>query len=336
MSGERNSQWRVVNRCFRHLHRLMQGPATTHDLLEIIRSDTDETTLDDRAVTKRLENDRQRLREWLGCELHFDRSSGLYTLVGIDFPLISLPTEALRGLAFLQSTFSKEDVLMGSEVSSLIHTLLSTLSDEQQKELARVRGVLELDLSPRDNDSIGEDVWEAVRESLNSQRLLEFEYFSPSQSDRLARKHQVEPQRYFFDPVRGHYYLEGYCLETQSTKFGRLTQEKIMFYRLGRIRSPIILPRRFAPGLRHPKVHELVYLLDTQIARQGVTEHFPNCGITYLADGRAEVRASSTNLFMDLRTLLHYGPSCQVTGGEQAVREMKYLVEAMYRRYEEE
>lgn len=106
-------------------------------------------------------------------------------------------------------------------------------------------------------------------------------------------------------------------------------------FRLGRMRNPKVLPTHFPLGKRPVPSYELSYELAPKVARLGVTEYFKDSKIEQREDGSAIVRATSTNLFQDLRILLHYGANCRVIGGEKAVHEMKALVEGMFKRYQE-
>ncbi|PJF20996.1 MAG: hypothetical protein CUN56_13345 [Phototrophicales bacterium] len=83
----------------------MRGPASSEELLNIIYQDAlqEEEHLSDSRARKRFEEDRARLRVWFLIDLHYDRSSDIYELVGIDRPLIDLPDDAMLGLFDLVS-----------------------------------------------------------------------------------------------------------------------------------------------------------------------------------------------------------------------------------------
>ncbi len=331
----RRSQWAVFDRCLALLIYLMAQPATSHELLQIVfeKAEADGEHLKRSAATRRFEEDRQRLRTWMGADIRYDRSENLYMLYGIDRALIDLSPEALRGLAFLQSTFSSNDAPMSLEVRTLIERVQMALPSKSRREIGRQRGLLELNLRNRDEDQIPEVVWDAVQTACSEQRQLEFDYHAPGQSDGKPRTHVVEPSGYAFDPVRGHYYLECFWIESRGPLGTRL-QRKMQAFRLGRILNPHILPTHFPSGGRSVLKEELVYELTPEIARRGVTRHFPGSLIVQQPDGGAMVRTFSSNLFLDLRTLLHYGPNCRVVGGEKAVEEMKLLIKQMYQVYQ--
>lgn len=331
----RRSQWAVIDRCFALLLRLMRGSAEKSELLDIVREkavqydDSQEYS----AIEKRLEEDRYRLRSWFSCEIDYDVRAKTYTLTSIDRPLLDLPVDARRGLAFLQSTFSRDDAPLGEPVRALIDRIMMVLPNQTRREIERERGLLELDLEQRDNDIISEAVWEAVRVTCSERRLLEFDYRAGNRSDDEMRTHVVEPYRYFFDLGSRHYYLEVYDLEARGP-YGTIPQNTLRRLRLGWIRNPRPLPNHFPVGRRF-KQYDLIYELKPLVARRGVTEHFPGSDITINEDGSALVKARSNDLFFDLRTLLHYGGNCRVIGGEEAVAQMRELVRQLAEQYPE-
>jgi predicted DNA-binding transcriptional regulator YafY len=332
---QRRSQWQVVNRCLNILLRLMRGSASSQELLKIVQDDAfqDGEELLESASKKRFEEDRARLREWFALELHYDRSHNAYTIVDIGRPLLDLPESAVRGLAFLEQTFSDDAVPMQAEVQQLLAHIKMLLPHSALRNLKQQRGLLEVDLKARDTDVIRDDVFEAVQTTCAEQRQLEFEYLSPQQEDEQARRHYVEPMRYFFDTMRGHYYLEAYCIEARGP-YGAIPQNQIITYRLGRMQNPQPLPRRFLQ--RHLPEYPLDYVLSANVARLGATQRFLKAQVFPNDDGSVTVHAISHNLFFDLRTLLHYGDNCRVIGGEEAVRKMKQIVKDLSLIYPEE
>jgi predicted DNA-binding transcriptional regulator YafY len=330
----RRSTWAVFDRCLALLLRLMRSETTSWEMLDIVeqKAIAGEEALSRSALQRRLEEDRSRLREWFGCEWEYDRRTGTYTLTSIERPLLDLTPQALRGLAFLQATFSGNAAPMSVELRALIDHLLMVLPEGRRHELRQERGLLEVNLQSHDSDNISDEVWDAVQRACSEHRQLEFEYFSPQQMDRRPRTHRVEPLRHFFDPVHGHFYLEAYWIESYGPS-GRRLQEKMQHFRLGRIQNPHILPTHFRPRSRPIRKYELVYKLAPEVARLGVTQHFPGSVITQHSDGGATVHAQSTDLFFDLRALLFYGANCRVIGGKEAVKEMREIVKRMYQSY---
>lgn len=331
----RRSQWRTMRRCLNMLLRLLRGAATTDELRDIIRDEArqeHETELTEKALQRRFDEDKKRLQEWFHVELDYSRATGSYTLRHIGYPLLDLAEDALRALAFLEQTYSRDDAPMAMEVRELLKIITMLLPYDRVKEVQNVRGLMEMELGVADDDVITEDVWDAVKMSQSTRRRLEFDYTSPQQRDGQLRRHTVEPIRYFFDTVRKHYYLECFWVTSSSHK-GIVDQKRqVMRFRMGRMSNPTVLPSHFPPDQRIP-TKELVYEISRDIARSGVTRHFPDMQIFYQDDGRAKVVVASRNLFFDLRTLLHYGGNCRVVGGDEAVKKMKVLVQSLHQYY---
>lgn len=332
-ANQRQSQWIVFERCLALLRRLMRGTAKTDELLRIVEqhADDDQSTTAS-SVEKRFEKDRERLKEFFGVQLRYDRSERAYRLLAMDCALIDLSPEAVRGLAFLQATFADETTPMQRQINTLIQTLTMALSTERRREIERERGLIELDLRKRDSDTIDDAIWDKVGQAVREHRELEFEYYSPQQEDEKPRTHCVESQRLFFDRMRAHYYVEAYCIEHRGPK-GNFPDGTMHRYRLGRISNPVLLPRKFVPGVHVPRKHDLIYELSPKVARYGITEHFSGSEVDYRSDGSAVVRAKSTDLFWDIRALLHYGANFRILGGEEALKEIKEIVVAMHKQY---
>jgi hypothetical protein len=335
----RQSQWRVMRRCLDILLRLLRDSATTDELHRIIRTEANreqETSLTEKALQRRFDEDKRRLQDWFKVELRYDRSNGTYSLNHIGSPLIDLSDDSLRALAFLEQTYSGDEVPMAVDVRALLMSIQMLLSQERLKDLYNIRGLLEMQLAVADDDVIDPDVWDAVKISTSEHRQLEFDYFSAGNTSTHANQYQVEPVRYYFDTVRKHYYLECFLVRSTSSHKGFRDQiGKVMHLRLGRMKNPRILPTHFVANRRIP-TKELIYELDPVVARRGVTRHFPEMQVYPRVDGGAKVIVASRNLFFDLRTLLHYGGNCKVIGGEEAVREMKTLVRSLHQRYAED
>lgn len=326
-NNSRRSQWRVMIRCLGVLRCLMRGPTKNSDLLEIIHEDArlDEEELTHSVARKRFEEDRARLKTWLEVELEYDRTNDEYALLDIGHPLINLTDNAVRGLTFLDRTFSGDDAPMREDVRAFLEQVKMLLPAKRRKEIEKQRGLLELELGVQDSDEIDEHVWGAIHRSVAERRQLEIDYLSPSNESGIPRRHTVEPIRHFFDTTRKHYYLEAFWLQTRSQAGTFSYERKVQRFRLGRMSNATVLPTHFPANRRIPQ-KELVYELTPTVARLGVTEHFAGMQIIENDDGSVRVHALSSSLFFDLRKLLHYGENCRVIGGDEAVREMKKLV----------
>lgn len=335
--GKKESSWRVMNRCFDILLRLMRGRTHTREIRYIIYEDTcDERQITDKALQRLFEEDKKRLEDWFKVDMQYNRSTSEYELIHIGRPLIDLSNDAVRGLAFLEQTFSDDSVPMALDVRSFINTVVMLLPYKRLKELEKQRGLLEMELGTRDIDNVADDVMEAVKTSVSERRQLEFDYMASRNEDGILRRHLVEPIRYFFETERKHYYLEFFWIQSSSPHKGTQDQRrKIGRFRMERMSNPIVLPKHFPANQRIP-TKELVYELKPIAARLGVTKHFPDMQVFHRDDGSAKVVVASRDLFFDLRTLLYYGPNCRVIGGDDAVREMQQIVKDLYKGYFED
>lgn len=330
MSGARDSQWYVLRRCLQIIVTLLHAPASKQSLMSI--SAGDDHTLTDIALDSRLQKDLKRLREIFGCTITYDREQHNYQLDAMDFPLIDISPQATQGLAFLQTTFH-DDAPMGMAVQHFLDEITARLPELRQADIRRRSRTLLLDLSPKDEDDIDEVIFDTIQSACNTRRLLEFDYYSPSHDDGEPRHNLVEPHRTYYDTQRGHFYLYAYRRRVTGPH-GSWDHQTYIHYRLGRIFNPHILPDHFTLRQEKTPRYDLIYELSPQIARFGVTRHFPDCEIIPRDDGGAEIRARVDDLFMPLKTLLHYGPGCQVTGGREAVARMRDLVHHTWKLYE--
>jgi predicted DNA-binding transcriptional regulator YafY len=338
MSTTRKDTETVVRRCLAQLRRLQRGPATRDELIEAARATVGRDAYGDaigRALDKRFEGDKHRLRDWLGLEWYYSRRAGTYEIVDVWEPLLDLSDEALAAIAFLQETFDPSTP-MHDAVQNLLGSLVGYLSPERRGDLERQRTALQVEWGQRDDDVIPPDVQAGLSRAYVERRLVAFDYLSPGHADGVPRRHVVEPWEPFFDAVRGHYYLRGYCRYSDGP-LGRRSQNRYIRYRLGRMSNLEVLPPKLPPSPpKAPRV-ELVYQLAPKIARRGEVTRHP--GITILAteaqpDGSLIVRAETEDAWWAVRTLLHYGPNCQVLGGGEALWEMRRTVREMGRVYE--
>ncbi len=340
MRRSRDSEWMTMRRCLALLQRLLRGPATKAELMTAVRDQVgDEAYLTNPSTgrSSAFEKDiNQRLPEHLGVEVRFDRSSGAYKLAALSgLPGFDLSDDALAALAFLEDTF-QAGAPHHEKVLALHNHLHACLPEARRRELARQRVALRVDLRRLDAGVIAPVVEERVERAITSRRLLRFSYRSPLYEDGLPRRHTVEPYELTFDTQRRHQYLYAFCRQTDGPE-GSQDVRQYIHYRLDRILADGIevLESKLAPTGPRGKRYQLVYRLAPAVARLGeVTQHFEEMQVTLEADGSAEVRAETGNLFFAVRTLLHYGQNCQVLGGPEALREMRAIVQEMARLYE--
>jgi predicted DNA-binding transcriptional regulator YafY len=321
------------------LRRLQRGPASKDALILAVREAIEEPYggASGRSLTRRFEADKRKLRELLGIDLVYDRGADHYEIAGVREPLLDLPDRALAAIAFLQETF--EPPAPNRELVQDFLTLLTGyLSSARRSALDDQRTALAIAWGRQDRDALDPDVDRALRKGLTERRLIAFDYYSPSHADGLPRRHTVEPWERYFDSVRGHEYLRGYCRKTVSAAHGEHAQHRYFRYRLGRMHNVAVLPDKLPPTPRHTRTYPLIYRLRAEIARRGEVTHHPGIAIERTEpqeDGSVIVRAETDSPWWAVRTLLHYGPSCEVLGGSDALYQMRRVVEEISGLYEE-
>jgi predicted DNA-binding transcriptional regulator YafY len=291
---------------------------------------------DEKALRLRLEKDLGRIRRNLMVDLYFDRQADGYVIKDTWMPLLDLPDEDLATIAWLEQTFG-HDSPKHDEVHALLGRLRFYLAPKRRGEIERQRTALRVDLGQRDEDDIPSAVWEGLMEALAKRQRIEFYYRSPQQEDGEARRHIVDPHECYFDTVRGHYYLRGWCHYTDGP-VGRYDQQKYFYYRLGRIHGLKLLPDKLPPFPPSAPRYRIVYELAPQVARLGITYHrrIEVDEIERREDGSVVVRGETDNVFWAARTLLYYGPNCKVLGGPEMRWEMRKIVRKMAEMYAEE
>jgi predicted DNA-binding transcriptional regulator YafY len=320
------------------LRRLQRGPASKETLIAAVREVVDEpyAGATGRPLNRRFEADKSKLRDVLGIDLVYRRGAGHYEIAGIREPLLDLPDRALEAIAFLQETF--EPPAPNRElVQDFLTLLASYLSPARRADLDAQRTALAIAWGRQDRDALDPEVDRALHKGLIERRLIAFDYYSPSHADGLPRRHTVEPWERYFDSVRGHEYLRGYCRKTVSAAHGEHAQHRYFRYRLGRMHNVTVLPDKMPPTPRHTRTYPLIYRLRAEIARRGEVTHHPGIEIDRTEpqeDGSVIVHAETDSPWWAVRTLLHYGPSCEVLGGSDALYMMRRTVRLMSELYE--
>ncbi|MCX7856257.1 MAG: hypothetical protein N2556_09875, partial [Anaerolineae bacterium] len=204
----RESTWLVISRCLAIIRRVQQGPATWKELVEAVRKEVGEEAYGDaegKALHRRLENDLARIRERLMVEIKYSRQQKGYIIYDLWMPLLDLPDEDLRTIAWLGRIFDEESPYY-DEVHAFLNRIVLYLGYRRAPAVARYRHGLELDLRQRDRDDISPDVVFRLERAVAEKRWVEFDYLSPQYEDGVPRRHRVAPVRVYFDPGRGHYY----------------------------------------------------------------------------------------------------------------------------------
>lgn len=335
--GSRDSPWLVLRRCLAIIRRVQRGPAQWRELVEAVREQEPEAygTATGSALRKRLENDLHRIRDCLGIDLYYSRREKGYVIRDLWVPLLDLPDEDLVTLAWLAETFGPESP-HHERVHALINRLRLFLGMERQAQVVRYRSLIEMELRPRDTDSISPSVREQLERALAERRWVAFDYRSPQYADGCFRRHEVAPERCYYDVARGHYYLRGWCKKVTGPE-GTTPVDRYITYRLGRMTNVQILPDVLPPHLPRPRRYEVVYELAPEVARLGVSYHPEIIGqqVEYREDGSALVRGETEELFFVVQVLLRYGSRCRVLGGPELLAEMRRTVKEMGKMYEE-
>lgn len=331
-----------LERCLSILRRLQQSPLEGDLLMEHVLADVDMHAYSGRdgaPSPRQFENDLKFLRETLEVELPgFDRTRGVYELEGFgNFNPLSLREEELDTFVFLQETFGP-GAPHSDGVLGLLRRLQQLLPPGQRDMLLHRRRQLQMDVRQKDSDRIAPRVEGAIRRAQSRRCCLQFAYLSPGQSDGVPRVHTVQPWNRYFETTSGHYYLDAYRLKVEGP-YGVWEKGTWQRYRLGRIldnEDLRVLPDRLPPQPPRRPVYPIEYRLAPEIARLGVTQHFPQ---THLhppdGDGWLRVTAETDDLFRACRLLLSYGPGCEVIGGRAARQEMEALVQGLGEVYKE-
>jgi predicted DNA-binding transcriptional regulator YafY len=336
--GKRESHWLVIRRCLAIIQRAQRGPASRDELIQAVLTQEGREAYGEtegQTLYRRLEKDRRRIRENLMVDLFFDRQAGGYVIRDTWRPLLDLPDEDLETIAWLEQIF-EHDSPQHDEVHALLGRLRFYLALERRREIERFRTTLAVDLGQRDEDEISPAVWNGLTKALVERRRVEFSYHSPQQEDGVPRRHVVDPYERYFDTVRGHYYLRGWCRYTDGP-LGRYEQGRYFYYRLGRIGDLRVLSNKLPPCSPSSPRYPVVYELASQVARLGITHHreIEVKETERQEDGSVLVRGETDNLFWAVRTLLHYGPNCRVLGGPKMRWEMQKVVREMAEMYAE-
>lgn len=323
------------------LRHLQRGSADKSTLAAFVETECEPNIYNEfreNADNKRFENDIKRLRE-LGADYEYISEDKAYRLVTLgDFNPLCLSEQELDTVAFLSETFAPGAPKSG-HVQELLQHVLAALVERQRSAIHGRRRRLQIDLKRRNTEEIPAKVQEAIDRAVSQRRLIRFGYLSPSQADGIPRVHTVQPWNYLFDPVRGHYYLDGYRLQVDGPH-GLWRKESWQRYRPERILTEelVVLPDKLPPTPPKRPRFKIEYLLSPEIARLGqISHHFDDMEIHGIdEDGWTRVTGVTADLFFAVRQLLSYGANCRVIGGPEAKREMEKIVENLHNLYKAE
>ncbi|MEZ4736819.1 MAG: WYL domain-containing protein [Caldilineaceae bacterium] len=319
------------------LRRLQVGAADRQALIDHVQTECGPLAYEAesaRAMESLLARDIKFLRENLLVNIpSVDRSNNTYEIENFgDFRPLCLTDAELDALLTLLQSF-QPGAPHSDEIAGFLNRIANLLPAPQQKALRTKQARLRLDLRRHDGETIAPLVQRTVDRAIREKRHLQFAYRTAGQRDEQPRIHEVQPDHQFFDPSRGHLYLDAYWL-TSDGPVGKHKQERWQSFRLDRILADEhlrVLPQKAPPLLPRRPHHHLEYWLSPQIARLGqVTRHFEEMAVHETnADGWVRVTGTTDNLFQATRLLLGYGPNCRVTGGAETKREMQKLIREM-------
>lgn len=319
--------------------RLQRGPATREQLLAAVYASAGQEAYGlttGRALTKRFEADKRRLRQELALPIRYDAAAGGYVLDRPSHPLFDLPDDDLLTLAYLADTF-QPDAPRAADVRQLIDRLVGRLPDDRQRLFRRAAGALPTaDLRQRDSEPIDDGVWETVLAAHRARQELVFDYRG-GEDKGAAHRHHVQPWDVQFTD-RGHWRLRGYCLSIDG-RDGRIEPRDYRHYRLSRIApgSARVLPRVLPPLRPLGRPRRAVFELSPRIARFGVSARRELLGeptISPTAEGWVRVEGRTLDVFELARNLLYYGAHCRVLGGPELLGEVRGLVEELSQLYD--
>ena len=335
--GNRDSSWLVLQRGLAITRRLMRGPAAKADLLAAVRFvvGPDAYSEQTQAAELALKHDRTALRQHLGVEITFDRRAGVYRLESLgDTAWLDLEDDDLAAVAVIYETFARGGP-EAQRVEAFLDKIAGLLPPGRLDAIRRLRSPLTIELRELDEGPIPGRVMEMLQRAVVERRRLSMNYIAAAQEDQQPRYHEVEPYGLVFR--QGHYYLECFDLFSRADQQERVTHNAHRRLRLSAIVNDAmltVLPDRLPPGRRPQGDYAVRYRLAAPAVRNGVSRHFADMQVERLAEGSAVISATTHDPWDAARTLLHYGDSCTVLGGDEVLREMRKIVAAMAKNYD--
>ncbi len=247
----------------------------------------------------------------LHYEIDYDNKDERYFLVETPFGL-ALSQKHLAAFALVLDTFHKKTIPYAYDIQELFSFLLSRLPEEQQRAVVEQRRALNIDLSERTDYSALDPatLTEIERAILRGQQLA-FAYRSPGKGQEV--RHVIEPQ-----PLRykdGHVYLHGWSIDYEKELRFRL--DYILPGTAKMLRKTVMRTRPAA------RTYVLCYHLTPIIARNSVSQHFPEQRVDSHPDGSATITAKIGDLFEARQILLRYGENCIVESPPELLKLMQ-------------
>lgn len=258
----------------------------------------------------------------LDCLIEFDRASRCYCWRNSPFGLSFSPTQ-LNALLLLRDTFATATIPHADDIRELLTFLTERLPPEQKEMISNQRHPFSINLhETTDYRNADPKTLHEIEKAIQRTQQLTFAYRSPH--DGQERHHVIEPKPLVFKG--GHVYLYGRAIEGNR---------QIQF-RLDRIvpGSARMLSTRFTHARPLTRSYFLRYWLSPVLARNGVSNHFPNeQQIELHADGSATVSARIDNLFEARRILFSYGINCIVLEPPELLADMRLFRDHLNKNY---
>jgi hypothetical protein len=336
-SHKRGSEWFAFIRTYAIFQHLLQGPASGEDLVAAVGAFAGAEAYPPKksALKAAFKHDRERLRAYFEVEFAYDPVQRLYRMTATGkFGYLHLSKEGLRGLGLLSRDFSN-GLGERSFIRALLDEIIPRLSPEDRQKLDRWPEALALDVRQSvDQGHIPVRVWHAAQRSLEVHRKLSFQALSPHHPEGLPVYYEVAPIQVRYH--EGHWYLRAWTLLRRTAGSEENREAEYRRFRLNYILDdeylrvwPDVAPKNFRSSPRF-FVH---YRLAQEIGRGEVSHHFTDTQVTHLADGSAEVRGATDDVWEAARLLLSYGEGCVVLGGDELYREMRRRVNGMIGAY---
>ena len=184
------------------------------------------------------------------------------------------------------------------------------------RKLAAVLGTDPADAIDVKLGTTPEGVLESLRQAIDSSRQVEIDYYTYGRDERTRRV--VDPHAVF--AAEGQWYLSAYCHLA-------LAQRR---FRVDRIRSIIVLDRRFDPPFDPPEAEPELrvfaprpedprVVLDLEPRARWVVEQYPTEHVEELGGGRLRVTLVASERAWLERLLLRLGPAVTAARGAEGV-----------------
>jgi len=209
----RGSDWVSFLRVLAILRRLMEGPASSEQLIQSVLQTVGADAYSSASSARKsaFKHDRTHLKNRLGVDFLYLNESNTYILNDAGpYGRVSLSPEMLRALTLLSRQY---DNAVGEQagVRDLVQQIIGWLPPEARTRIEDASEQVSLDFEQDvDRSVIPPRVRETVERALNQHRKLAFNYLSPRREDRQPVYHELAPYQLRFQD--GHWYLRGYDL----------------------------------------------------------------------------------------------------------------------------